>query len=109
VLSEVGERIIGRFAACLAERLRERADETPEEPTAADEASEQPTAAGNKGRAEVTTPRPASQEPLDLLRTAGLPVAARAVAALAAVVAVAVSVLRMRRRNARKKNVGRGV
>ena len=104
VLSEVGERVIGQFAACLAERLTERAEEAPEQPTAPDEASEQPTAAGNKGPAEVTTPRPASQEPLDLLRTAGLPVAARAVAALAAVVAVAVSVLRIRRRNARKNN-----
>ncbi|GAA0707703.1 SRPBCC family protein [Streptomyces cellulosae] len=100
VLSEVGERIIGRFAACLAERLRERADETPEEPTAADE----------KAGAEVTAPEPAAQEPLDLLRSAGLPVAARAAAALAAVVAVAVSVLGIRRRrNARKKNAAGGV
>ncbi|MEU0578349.1 hypothetical protein ABZ465_13885 [Streptomyces griseoincarnatus] len=50
---------------------------------------------------------PASEEPLDLLRTAGVPVVARAAAALAAVVVVAASVLRIRRRrNARKNGPG---
>ncbi|MET8894270.1 SRPBCC family protein [Streptomyces albogriseolus] len=106
VLSEVGERIIGQFAACLAERLTEPAD-------GQDEAPEEHPAAGEKASTQNTAPQraaPASEEPLDLVRTAGLPVAARAAAVLAAAVVAAVSVLRIRRRrNAPKNNVVRGV
>lgn len=64
VLAEVGERIIGRFAACLAERLTEPAagrEDTPGDAArgqAADEA---------KSAAATAPERPArgSQEPLD--------------------------------------------
>ncbi|WP_369393959.1 SRPBCC family protein [Streptomyces sp. CG1] len=66
VLAEVGDRLVGQFADCLAERLATRPEPAEEEPAAYDD--EEP-------------------QPLDLLRTAGLPVAKRA-AALALVIAV---------------------
>ncbi|MFF9298429.1 SRPBCC family protein [Streptomyces sp. NPDC014764] len=102
VMSEVGERIIGRFAACLAQRLTEPAD-------GRDEAREAPTASGERASADVRAPERAApaEGPLDLLRTAGVPVVARAAGALAAVVVVAASVLRIRRRrSARRKPAG---
>lgn len=71
VMAEVGDRLVGQFAACLSERLAE------------------PT-----GSAAVTEEQP--EEPLDLLRTAGVPVAKRAGAVVAVVVAVLV-VARVRR------------
>ncbi|MEU1302115.1 SRPBCC family protein [Streptomyces shenzhenensis] len=63
VLAEVGDRLVGQFADCLAERLGER----PQAPGARPE----PSAA-------------AEPEPLDLIRAAGLPVAKRAAGAAAA-------------------------
>ncbi|MGI5439560.1 SRPBCC family protein [Streptomyces shenzhenensis] len=63
VLAEVGDRLVGQFAECLAERLGER----PQAPGARPE----PSAA-------------AEPEPLDLIRAAGLPVAKRAAGAAAA-------------------------
>ncbi|MFI1767122.1 SRPBCC family protein [Streptomyces sp. NPDC020800] len=82
VLAEVGDRLVGQFAACLAERLGERpppaADEQPELPPADEDAV----------------------EPLDLLRAAGVPVAKRAAAAAAvgAALAVVATCVRHRRR-----------
>ncbi|MGW0212132.1 SRPBCC family protein [Streptomyces sp. NPDC003233] len=67
VLAEVGDRLVGQFATRLADRLSEPA------PTPA--AEEQPQL--------WEEPEP---EPLDLLRTAGLPVAKRAAAAAAVAV-----------------------
>ncbi|MFE2064854.1 SRPBCC family protein [Streptomyces sp. NPDC059467] len=72
VLAEVGDRLVGQFAACLAERLTER----PQDEPVLDE--EEP-------------------EPLDLLRTAGLPVAKR-VATLLAVALLAWLIARRQRR-----------
>ncbi|MEU0284208.1 SRPBCC family protein [Streptomyces sp. NPDC006147] len=108
VLAEVGERIIGQFAACLAERRTVPA--AGREDTPGDAARGQ--AADEAKSAAVTAPeRPArgSQEPLDLLRTAGLPVAARAAAVVTAAVVVAVSVLRIRRRRHARRNAVGGV
>ncbi|MGA5346431.1 SRPBCC family protein [Streptomyces griseoincarnatus] len=103
VLSKVGERIVGKFAACPAQRLTEPAD-------GQDGAREERTAAGERTSPDDRAPEqvaPASEERLDLLRTAGTPVVARAAAAPAAVVVVAASVLRIRRRrNARKNRPG---
>ncbi|MET8615899.1 SRPBCC family protein [Streptomyces misionensis] len=84
VLAEVGDRLVGRFADCLAARLAER-------PEPAEEA-----AASEPPRAEPQ----AAQEPppLDLLRTAGGPVARRAAPVVAAVAALVLVVLRLRRR-----------
>jgi uncharacterized protein len=77
VMAEVGDRLIGQFAQCLAERLSE---------------SEGPTAEA-EGLPE---------ESLDLLRSAAVPVARRAGAVLAAVVVVLL-VARVRRwRRARR-------
>jgi len=80
VLAEVGDRLVGRFSACLAERLGER-EEAPEAARTAEEADE------------------ADDEPLDLLRALGVPVAKRAAAALAAAAVVVVVVTRIRRRS----------
>jgi carbon monoxide dehydrogenase subunit G len=71
VLAEVGDRLVGQFADRLSERLAEPAG------TAAEAA---------EGR------------PLDLLRTAGVPVAKRAAAAVTAAVLVVLAVARIRRR-----------
>ncbi|MFJ7073887.1 SRPBCC family protein [Streptomyces sp. NPDC098781] len=71
VMAEVGDRLVGQFAACLSEQL------TPPPPDAP-VAEEEPEA------------------PLDLLRAAGVPVAKRAAAVVAAVVGVLV-VARVRR------------
>ncbi|GAA3833926.1 hypothetical protein GCM10022403_078580 [Streptomyces coacervatus] len=71
VMAEVGDRLVGQFAQCLSERLVEPAGAVAEPP-------------------EET-------EPLDLFRTAGVPVAKRAAVALAAAVVVAVVFARVRR------------
>ncbi|GAA4080858.1 SRPBCC family protein [Streptomyces shaanxiensis] len=78
VMAEVGDRLVGQFATCLSERLAEPA-----------------------GRAAAADEQPG--EPLDLLRTAGVPVAKRAAAVVAVVVGVLV-VARVRkwRRGGRK-------
>ncbi|MCT7355576.1 SRPBCC family protein [Streptomyces sp. 15-116A] len=89
VLAEVGERIIGQFAACLSERLAEQpqpmADTAP---------------AGVAGTGTAAAPETAEareEEPLDLLRTVGPPLAKRVAAALAAVLAVGALAARLRR------------
>src|SRR5689334_18031195 len=73
VLAEVGDRLVGQFAACLAERLSEREQAT--------EGTTEPYAVAGP----ETEP-----EPLDLFRTAGVPVAKRAAGVLAAVAVAAV-------------------
>ncbi|MFJ9831351.1 SRPBCC family protein [Streptomyces sp. NPDC101169] len=87
VLGEVGDRLVGQFAGCLADRLR-----GPEPGPAAQEAA--PAA----GRQEP--------EPLDLLRTAGLPVAKRGLAAAAAVALLVLAAAGLRRRGRSRR--GRG-
>ncbi|MEV5850664.1 SRPBCC family protein [Streptomyces sp. NPDC051985] len=79
VLAEVGDRLVGQFAVCLAERLTERPQHLAED----DEAP----------------------QPLDLLRTAGVPLAKRAaaVAAVLAVLTVAATRLRRRRQHTRSR------
>ncbi|UXY31487.1 SRPBCC family protein [Streptomyces sp. HUAS TT20] len=74
VMAEVGDRVVGQFAACLSERLAEPATAT----------------------ATVTDELPPETEPLDLLRTAGVPVAKRAgiAAGIAAAVALVVAGIR---------------
>ncbi|MFE7233780.1 SRPBCC family protein [Streptomyces sp. NPDC002405] len=91
VLAEVGDRLVGQFADSLSQRLAE----TP--PVAAE------GAAGTEVREAPAehAARYAEPEPLDLLRTAGVPVAKRAAVAVGAALAVAlliVGVRRLRRR-----------
>ncbi|MGW4732072.1 SRPBCC family protein [Streptomyces shenzhenensis] len=69
VLAEVGDRLVGQFAECLAERLAER----PE------------------------TPAPAEPEPLDLARAAAVPVAKRAAVVAAALGLVVLAYAGVRR------------
>ncbi|EST35853.1 SRPBCC family protein [Streptomyces roseochromogenus] len=76
VLAEVGDRLVGQFANSLAERLAMRPEPAEEEPAAYDD--EEP-------------------QPLDLLRTAGLPLAKRAVAAAAVIAVLAGVTARLRR------------
>jgi carbon monoxide dehydrogenase subunit G len=89
VMAEVGDKLVGQFAECLARRLNEPA---PPEPVQAVQPVQpvQP----------VETVRPAGTvepvEPIDLLRTAGLPVAKR-VAVAAATAVLALVFLRIRR------------
>lgn len=71
VLAEVGDRLVGQFADRLSERLAE------------------PTG---------TAAEAAEGQPLDLLRTAGVPVAKRAAVAAAAAVVVVLAVMGIRRR-----------
>ncbi|MGW2382267.1 SRPBCC family protein [Streptomyces sp. NPDC001658] len=82
VLAEVGDRIVGRFAECLAKRLGEA----------------EGTVEGQEGQGEPGPP----DEPLDLLRTAGVPVAKRAAAAVAALAVVVLTASRIRRRRRRR-------
>ncbi|MBA2946092.1 SRPBCC family protein [Streptomyces himalayensis] len=85
VMAEVGEKLVGQFADCLSEQLTA--------PPAA--AAEAVAGAGAPAAAEATEaavaerPAPVEAEPIDLVRTAGLPVAKRAVAAVLAAAAVA--------------------
>jgi hypothetical protein len=85
-MAEVGDKLVGQFAACLSEQLGRT------EPTVAEPAATEPT---------VTTPLPA--EPIDLLRTAGPSVAKRALAAAAAAAVAALVVLRFRRRRGSRR------
>lgn len=97
VMAEVGDKIIGQFADCLSEQL----SGTPEAETAEGEAEAGGQAEGPRLRvAEPRAAGPYPAEPIDLIRTAGLPVAKRgavAALALAGLVALAVAVLRRRR------------
>ncbi|MEU1271517.1 SRPBCC family protein [Streptomyces sp. NPDC005799] len=79
VLAEVGDRLVGQFAQCLSEKITG---------PAAPAAVEEPAGA----EAE-----PAEPEPLDLLRTAGVPVAKRAAAGAAAVGLAVLAFLGLRR------------
>jgi carbon monoxide dehydrogenase subunit G len=82
VMAEVGDRLVGQFATCLSERLTEPADGT----AAAEEQPQEP------------------EQPLDLLRTAGVPVAKRAGAVVAAVLGVLVAARVQRWRRARRRS-----
>ncbi|MGW1166872.1 SRPBCC family protein [Streptomyces sp. NPDC002550] len=87
VLAEVGDRLVSQFASCLADRLSEPA------PTPATEEQPQPWD---------------EPEPLDLLRTAGLPLAERAAAVAVAVAVLAWAVARLLRRGRRGHTTRRG-
>ncbi|SDD28589.1 SRPBCC family protein [Streptomyces prasinopilosus] len=113
VLAEVGERLVGRFAACLSEQLT-RPPEAAEETGAVKEtggtgeagvAGESVAADGSGAAVAAGAPQAARRagapqdEPLDLLRTAGLPVAKRAAAVLAGAVVLGLLIARIRARH----------
>ncbi|MEW2294302.1 SRPBCC family protein [Streptomyces sp. NPDC006743] len=125
VLAEVGDRLVGRFADCLAGRLAAAppgtADAGPLPATAPSPAPPGPgptpsgpgpepghaaaapdsgggTAPGDRVPPATPAPAAAGDEPVDLLRAAALPVARRAApVAAGAAVAVALLVLGVRR------------
>ncbi|MET9913214.1 SRPBCC family protein [Streptomyces sp. NPDC006476] len=78
VLAEVGDRLVGQFAQCLSEKITGPAAPAVEEPPGAET-------------------QPAETEPLDLLRTAGVPVAKRAAAGAAALGLAVLAFLGLRR------------
>ncbi|SFF33167.1 SRPBCC family protein [Streptomyces mirabilis] len=87
VMAEVGDKLVGQFAECLARRLEEPTERTePPEPVEPFQ-SAQPVQ-------PVQPVQPA--EPIDLLRTAGPPVAKR-VAVVVATVVLALVFVRIRR------------
>ncbi|GAA3832465.1 SRPBCC family protein [Streptomyces chiangmaiensis] len=90
VLAEVGDKLVGQFADCLARRLDGQA--AAERPV--------PPAAPREGE------RPDEPEPIDLLRTAGAPVAKRLAGVAAAIVVTALALVRLRR-IARARSGGR--
>ncbi|MEU6539208.1 SRPBCC family protein [Streptomyces sp. NPDC047000] len=98
VIAEVGDRLVGQFAACLSQRLTAPAEpaeqETQEAPPGAVVAG---GAAGVVGAAGAP-PDEAGTEPLDLFRAAAVPVAKRAGVVLAAAAALAWVVIRLWRR-----------
>jgi carbon monoxide dehydrogenase subunit G len=113
VLAEVGDRLVGRFAECLAGKLADGgAEVATDAATDADAADAGAGAVRDPGAGAgpasglapaapaVETSAPGT-EPLDLVRTAGVPVAKRAAAGAAvaaALAAVALAVRRARRR-----------
>ncbi len=97
VMADVSEKLIGQFVDCLEGKLAEAGSA---EPAAQDEASSEPAAAdapaetsssSDSGPRRIEMPEP---EPVDLLDTAGAPVAKR----LAPVVLVLLVLLILRRR-----------
>ncbi|MES4891890.1 SRPBCC family protein [Streptomyces sp. NPDC096012] len=118
VLAEVGDRLVGRFAECLAQRLAERppAEAEPQRPDGTAPAPPRlvPAAAQSPGATEPE-PLPRSQagpafpepEPLDLLRTAGMPLAKRAAGLTAVIALLAWAGTRLRHRDRRGRTASR--
>ena len=78
VMEEVGNKLLGRFADCLADTLG--SDDTTgssSEPAAA-EPTPTPTPAARPSPEPTPLRRPVENEPIDLLETAGLPMLTRA-------------------------------
>ncbi|MFD7602907.1 SRPBCC family protein [Streptomyces mirabilis] len=91
VMAEVGDKLVGQFAECLARRLGE--------PTERTEPSE--TVEPFQGAQPVQPVQPVEPvEPIDLLRTAGPPVAKRVAVAVATAVLALVFVRIRRHRHA---------
>ncbi|MFE2429234.1 SRPBCC family protein [Streptomyces sp. NPDC059373] len=94
VMADVGDKIIGQFADCLSGRLTEK----PQEPQQHPQQPGQPQESLTGGTAPYPT------EPIDLLRTAGIPVAKRAAAGAAVLAVLGALVAALRRfKKSRKK------
>ena len=114
VMEEVGNKLLGRFADCLADTLGSDATGTSSEPAAAEPApaAAEESPAATVAAATVGTPTPAARpspeptplwrpvenDPIDLLDTAGLPVLKRAAPVLVGLVVVFVFWRLVRRR-----------
>lgn len=118
VMNDVGAKLIGRFADCLAEKLAEQASdqpgdqpseepaaETAHEPVVEAEPEQEPAAAPVSEPAPVPAPARAAparpfpaDEPIDILEAAGGPLLRRYGPPLAALFAFLVVVMVLRRR-----------
>jgi uncharacterized protein len=99
VISDVADKIIGQFASCLADKLTEK-DATPEPETAAtatgtaaapSPAATAPTAPTTAAPVKPAAPVRSNVEAIDLLDTAGAPVA-KALVPVAGVLAVLLAI-----------------
>lgn len=97
VLAEVGDRLVGRFAECLAGKLADGGVQAATRPEADPEPDGQDSGAGAGAAAPAVRTAAPATEPLDLVRTAGVPVAKRAAAGAAVAAALAAAVLAVRR------------
>ncbi|MFI9600383.1 SRPBCC family protein [Streptomyces sp. NPDC052043] len=99
VLAEVGDRLVGQFAECLSQRLAQTPPGAAESPPGAAEGAAGSAPAEVREEPARHAPRSAEPEPepLDLLRTAGVPVAKRAAAAVGVALAVALLIAGVRR------------
>ncbi|THA23687.1 hypothetical protein E4198_02130 [Streptomyces sp. RKND-216] len=98
VMAEVGDRLIGRFADCLAGEV---AGTRPPRNEAAVHGTAVPAAGEphpNGGAPAAVAGAAGDEEPLDLLRLAGMPVAKRAATALAGMAGLAALLSYLRRR-----------
>ncbi|MFD8612383.1 SRPBCC family protein [Streptomyces sp. NPDC059631] len=100
VLAEVGDRLVGRFADCLALRLAGAA------PGKAAPAAAEGTAGSAAESTAESVAGGREAEPLDLLREAGVPLARRAAAAAGAVVAAVLLVAGVRRLRSAGRRAG---
>ncbi|GGN63319.1 hypothetical protein GCM10011579_031510 [Streptomyces albiflavescens] len=101
VMAEVGDKLVGQFADCLSERLEEssaRPEAAPGRPSEPGRAEDSRRLDESELLGEPSVSVRSEAEPIDLLRTAGMPVAKRLVVAVAAAVAAALVFLRLRRR-----------
>ncbi|GAX49604.1 SRPBCC family protein [Streptomyces olivochromogenes] len=91
VMAEVGDKLVGQFAECLARRLEEPTERTePVEPV-------EPVEPFRSAQPDRPVQPLQPVEPIDLLRTAGPPVAKR-VAVVVATAVLALVFVRIRRR-----------
>ncbi|GAA3437982.1 SRPBCC family protein [Kutzneria kofuensis] len=99
MISEVGGKILDRFAECLAGKLAPAEEPVAEEPVAEEESAAATGPGAPQGPTAVSPPLPPREaEPLDLLDAAGVPVAKRAAMVIGAVVLLIVIVAWLRRR-----------
>ncbi|WP_406397788.1 SRPBCC family protein [Streptomyces sp. NBC_00879] len=97
VMAEVGDKLIGRFADCLAQQL---AGPEPAEgaPVGTPQRAVETDGEQGAGAAMVAGAGNREAEPIDLLRTAGFPVAKRAAGVLLAAALAVLAVILIRRK-----------
>jgi uncharacterized protein len=101
VLADVGAKLVGQFANCLAEQLsRDAGGDLPEQPSAEPSSADQPAVA-TATSFDPSAVAPREVEPIDVLQAAGVPLLKRALPVLAAAAAVVLLLLRLRRRSRR--------
>lgn len=103
VIADVSDKLIGQFAACVAEKLAPRPAETAKEPAESASTGEGERAAASEtpaAKPAATGPAQSQAEPIDLLDAAGGPVLKRVAPVLGGVLLLLIVLLirRARRR-----------